>query len=756
VRGTTAVDGIISGFDTTAIINELMSARQAAVTRLQSRQADYTNKLTAWEAVNTSLLALKTLAANLTTDAGVFPKVATSSDTSLLTASATPSAAPMTADVVINKLAQAHKISSGPQADSATALGLSGDIIINGQAVNVTAGDSLSTIRTKINDADAGVIASLITVSDSDYRLVLTSAETGSGSAIELADANSSDILESLGFLTASSSIKHAVTDGAASDLFANSTSTVQSLLSLTSPPSGTVTINGTDVSVNLSADSLSDIAARITTTVSGVTATVEQETVDGVTYSSLQIVGDSGTPSFDDPDNILSTLGILQKQIADQLQAAQDAEIELDGITASRSSNTISDLVNGVTINLLGADPSTTIHLQVADDVDTVQSSIENLIEQFNSVMNLFAEQLSYDPDTEESGVLFGDFTLVNLQAQLRRMVTDPVSGLTGTYTIPAQLGISSDTHDHLALDSTQFRAAYEDDPTAVAALLKTIGTTTDPDITFVSAGHNTQPTGETPYSVHIDSLGTRASKIGNDISAGLAQDETLTINGAYVVSLQAGWTTQQVVDAINSVMTSNGVEITAEADAGRVKLIHNYYGSRYSIEVSSTVASGTSDSTGLGAATAGETAVYTGTDVKGTINGEPATGDGQMLTGNEGNENTSGLVLLVAGSSTGDRGSVMLTKGLAARLDDLLDFVTKTNGLIDERSQSIQDEIDYFDERIAELQEHLSQEEDRLYRKFAAMESALGSLQRQSSWLAAQFATLPGFSLSSSGTKQ
>ncbi len=60
MRGTTAVDGIISGFDTTAIINELMSARQAAVTRLQSRQADYTNKLTAWEAVNTSLLALKT------------------------------------------------------------------------------------------------------------------------------------------------------------------------------------------------------------------------------------------------------------------------------------------------------------------------------------------------------------------------------------------------------------------------------------------------------------------------------------------------------------------------------------------------------------------------------------------------------------------------------------------------------------------------------------------------------------------------
>lgn len=744
MRGTTAVDGIISGFDTTAIINELMSARQAAVIQLQSRRADYASKLTAWEAVNASLLALKTLAANLTTDAGVYPKVVTSSDTSLLTASATSSAALMTADVVINKLAQAHKISSGTQADPAAALGLSGDIILNGQAISVTAQDSLADIRTKINDADAGVIASLITVSDSDYRLVLTSAETGADSAIELADVNTSDILESIGFLTSSISIKHAVANGAASDLFADSTSAVKDLLSLTSPPSGTVTINGIDVSIDLSADSLSDIADRITTQVSGVTATVVQESVDGTTYSKLQIVGDSGTPTFGDPDNILSTLGILQKQIADQLQAPQDAEIELDGITVTRSSNTISDIVNGVTINLLGADPSTTIHLQVADDIDAVQSSVENLIEQFNSVMDLFAEQLSYDPDTEESGVLFGDFTLVNLQARLRQSVTAPVLGLTGDYTLPAQLGISSDIEDHISLDSDQFRAAYDDDPSAVAALLKTAGTTTDPDITFVCAGHDTQPTGDTAYIVHIDSLATKASKTGNDISAGLAQDETLTIDGAYVVSLQAGWTTQQVVDAINNIMTSNGVEITAEADGGKVKLTHNYYGSQYSIEVSSTVASGTPGSTGLGAPIANETATYTGTDVQGTINGEPATGNGQMLTGDEGNDNTAGLVLRVGGSSTGDRGTVTVTKGLAARLDDLLHFITKTNGLIDVRSQSIQDEIDYFDERIAELQERLSQEEERLYEKFSAMESALGSLQRQSSWLAAQFATL------------
>jgi flagellar hook-associated protein 2 len=744
MRGATSVDGIISGFDTSAIITRLMSARQAALTQLQDRQTSLSAKAAAWQAINTSLLALKTLAVGLTTDSGLSPKTAISSNTSLLTASAVSSASPASADIVVHRLAQAHKISSAAHANLAQPLGLAGDILVNGHTISIAAADTLSSIRTKINNSGAGVIATFVAVSNTDYRLALTSANLGADAAIQLADANTADVLESLGFVTAATSIKHAVTNGAASDLFADSTTAIQSLLSLTSPPSGSFAVNGVSISADLAADSISDLAARINAQVAGVTATVQQETVGGVTRCKLQIVGDAGTPTFDDPDNILSTLGVLHKQIANQLQQAQDAQIELDGITITRPSNSITDVLAGVTLNLLNSDPATTVRVRVAPDGAAVQRSVANLISQFNSAMSLVNQQLSYDARTERSGVLFGEFPLVNLQERLRRAMTDRVAGLSGGYTVPAQLGIASSTNDSLSLNTDTFLSAYSSDPDAVAALLKTVGSTTDPDVTFVAAGQRTQPTVGAPYAVQVDALATRATKTGNDISAGLAQPETLTINGSYVVSLQAGWTTQQVVDAINNVMLANGVKVTATADGGAVTLTHATYGSRYAIRVSSTVGSGAPASTGLGAAVPGETATYSGTDVAGTINGEPATGSGQLLTGNAGNDRTDGLTLLVAGSSTGNRGTVSLTKGIASRLDDLLAFITKTGGLIDSRSQSLQQEIDYFDQRIAELQTRLAQEQERLYAKFTAMESALGALQRQSTWLSSQFDAL------------
>ena len=85
------------------------------------------------------------------------------------------------------------------------------------------------------------------------------------------------------------------------------------------------------------------------------------------VSYTHL--VGAEGAPELVDAGGVLCSLGILTRQPANQLQAATNAQLTVDGIAVSRSSNSISDLIPGVTLDLMKADPNTRITVTVGQD---------------------------------------------------------------------------------------------------------------------------------------------------------------------------------------------------------------------------------------------------------------------------------------------------------------------------------------------------------------------------------------------------
>jgi len=146
------------------------------------------------------------------------------------------------------------------------------------------------------------------------------------------------------------------------------------------------------------------------------------------------------------------------------------DAKLTVDGIfTATRSSNTITDVVEGVTIRLAEAGSAT---LTIAENVGAVEDAVESFVDGYNSALGTLR--------TLRAGTLSEDaIGLVAMENQLRQILNSPFRG-NGTYSSVYEIGISStfvlggpsQDNGKLNLDAAALRDALEEDKDSVAAL--------------------------------------------------------------------------------------------------------------------------------------------------------------------------------------------------------------------------------------------------------------------------------------------
>ncbi len=135
--------------------------------------------------------------------------------------------------------------------------------------MTINATDTLAGVANSINNLNtgsnpSGVTASVINFGTNDYRLILTSDKTGA-EGISLLNGSSVNLVQAFGWKdNQAATIKNSITLGAQSDRFTSATSAVGSLLGLTTGESGSVTIGGTGVTINLSTMSLTDIKTAI------------------------------------------------------------------------------------------------------------------------------------------------------------------------------------------------------------------------------------------------------------------------------------------------------------------------------------------------------------------------------------------------------------------------------------------------------------------------------------------------------------
>ena len=327
--GTSAIGGLVSGLDTSNLIEQLVGVSRKRVDLVVTNQTKQSDKLAAFQGLNTQLTAFLAKA-DVLRESDTFDVFKTSTSTTsttftadeLVTVSATEEASPGTHTVTYtagSQLAQARQLSSASFSSKSTGLNLTGEFLINGQTISIVTSDSLADIASTINTANSGtdatgVTASLISVSDTDNRMILTSDNTGKDQFVildaSISTGGDANILQTLGYTDGTTTIKNPTSDGAKSEAFSSSTSAIGSLLGLSSPQnSSTVQINGNNITIDLATDSLTDIATTISA-VSGVTASVVSTTTEGVTTYQLDI---SGTINFTDSNNILEAVGVLE-----------------------------------------------------------------------------------------------------------------------------------------------------------------------------------------------------------------------------------------------------------------------------------------------------------------------------------------------------------------------------------------------------------------------------------------------------------
>jgi len=352
------------------------------------------------------------------------------------------------------------------------------------------------------------------------------------------------------------------------------------------------------------------------------------------------------------------------------QTVAAQDAMLNVDGITGiSKSSNTITDVIQGVTLNLVNqSTPGVATQLTVANNSGAVQTAVQNFVKAYNDLNTTLSNITAYDPKTKQSAILQGDSSILSLQRQLRSLVTSNITGLTGNYKLLPDIGVSFQLDGSLALDSTKLQTALNSNFNDIAGIFAVLGKASDSLVSYAGATDNTKPGS---YGVTVSQLATQGYRDGvataslanssGTFSTPLVIDSTndtlaLKIDGVQSGSItltQGSYTTAaaltaEIQSAINgdSALQGAGSSVTVSFDnaTATLHITSDRYGSASTVEITA-VGTGTAASLGLSAGMS----TAAGVDVAGTINGATASGSGQYLTGATGDK-AEGLKLVRA----------------------------------------------------------------------------------------------------------
>lgn len=731
--------GLSSGIDTDSIVQRLMQLESLPIQRLQQQQAKLTQRQGLLNAFKSKLTGLSTAAGSLNLATSFNPLTASSSKEDVATVTATSGAVAGTYQLTVSKLAQTHKVASTAQSSATAALGFSGTFTVNGKGVSVSATDTLTTIAQKINGLGAGVAAGIIDGGAGNAFLTLSANGSGLAGKIQIGDLNGS-IASTLGLASGASSLRETIAGGATSYALKSSSTNLGSMLNALGGGTKTFSLNGTNVSVDLDTTSLQGLADAINAASTGATATVRTVTVSGQTQYKLDLTGLS---SWTDGDNVLQGIGVLQRGFGNEMVAAQDAQFTLDGVSLTSSTNTVTTVIPGATITLLKANVTTpeTSAISLSRDNTAVKKKVQDFADAYNGLMQFVKDNSSFDKETFESGGLFGDSTVAQVEATIASTLFNTPAGLSGIYTNLTQIGFGLDTNGMITVDSSKLDKAVSENLDSLQALFRAVGSSTNSQISYLASTSKTKPSSAAGYSLVITQAATKhALDAELAQTSPLTQQEILTFNGTlfgnapYDLILDAGLTQAQVVDKINADAKLKDL-VSASIVGGKLQLTAKKFGTPGIYTVTSNRAAA-ADTSGLGTPTISTQ----GVDVAGTINGEATTGSGQMLTGATGNANTEGLQILYTGTATGAVGTVVFTKGMGPIFSDLVaTFTDATNGLMSATDKSIQDQIDGMSKSIEDLTARLADKQVSLKAKFSRMEQAIAQLQGQQQRLAA-----------------
>ncbi len=446
--------------------------------------------------------------------------------------------------------------------------------------------DSLTDIATAINAAAAAasssISAQVVEETDADGNTVKRLDVSGTTS---FTDTNR--ILETLGVLRAGrSAVAHKVQANVLTDGDAGTAATGGTLLvnlwaggSAAGVTSGdTLTVNGTrgdgvtftktfvvgalstyqDLvdSLNSATDGFKVGTRTATASIAADGRIAVTDDVTGDSRLALGIIGNNeGGGTLDFGDFAVATAGRSR-----ELVAGLDAEIEVDGVFFERTSNTVTDLIKGVTLNLTEA-TTDTVTVSIKRDEDAIVSGIEAFIKSYNAVTEFVSSQFT-GAGGEAGGTkrpLSGEGTIRQMRSQLRAALDTTIALTVTDVRRLSDLGITLNRQGVYDIDSAALKAAISTDAVSAQNFFSTYGAGSTASIEYLIAGADAS---SGTYAVNITQVATQASATGTGFGATYVDDgtaDTMTVTDAgttsiYSVSLSNGSTLTDIVDALNT----------------------------------------------------------------------------------------------------------------------------------------------------------------------------------------------------------
>lgn len=413
--GTITSQGVGSNINIAGIVDSLMDIERLPLNRLEAQKTSFDAKISALGTIKSSFSAFQTAMAGLTAGTSIQANKATSSDTSIVSATGTSGAVAGNYTVSnITALAQQQKLVAVGQADKTATIG-------TGTATTLTF--QLGTIGDPDPSFDEvtgkyGANTTFTNGTDPSFDVVIDSSNNtleGIRDAINAAD----------GGVTAT-----IVNDGGANP--------ERLVLSSTN--------SGVDQSIKITTD-------------------VGDATVDA-------LLAHDPTPTG--TQNLSETV------------TAQNASFDIDGITVSKSSNVITDVISGVTLTLNAENPTGDVIVSVTQDNESAIDAVKALVTTYNDLLAEIKKQTEIGSgDDAAAGVFASDSATRQLLSAVRDKLAQAPTGITGAYKNLSDIGVSFQRDGTLALDESLLNTAINDDSVGVAELFSSAdgyGTRLDP----------------------------------------------------------------------------------------------------------------------------------------------------------------------------------------------------------------------------------------------------------------------------------
>lgn len=411
--GAIHFSGLGNGTDFDAMITKLVEVEQMRITSLETWRKSWTDKVASFQELNTDMLSLKTTLEGMDTMGEFLTKGVTSSDSTVLTATAGADAEEAIHAIEVNQLAQ-NKVMATTSGYATT----TEDINVSNAAVNFI----------YVYQGTSHSVSIPATCSLKDLRDIINADGTNPGVRASIVNDGTNNYLQFRGLDT------------------------------------------GAD--------------------------------------NTLTIASNSGLVNFESAD--FSTT-----------QSNQDAQLKLNGWPAAswitRSSNTITDLIDGITLNLKGTTAlNTTVSIDVKTDLEAVKENVRTFVNQMNVVRQQIIDMTKVDSTSGRGSILTGNYGVQMISSNLKDAVASKGIGFDwdlDDYVVLSQLGITTDaqegsvTQGLLLLDEDALDEALAADPDAVALLFAAdhVGSVNSTDFSYGSHINGITTAGEYAISYTI-----------------------------------------------------------------------------------------------------------------------------------------------------------------------------------------------------------------------------------------------------------